>query len=363
MSGHITCSEAEYRMPRGRIRSRHLSDAEVARSSSHCLQVAPRERTEREGCVSETAGAVQVLTTPLTANAVFLVVSVISGRIDSARGVVVDLEDTVKALTFRFPETTLTCTVGIGNRIWTEISGQPAPAQLRDFTPVIGAEHVAPATPGDLLFHIRAERADVCFELERQILEALGDAVTVEDETVGFRSFDRRDLLGFVDGTANPVGPDADSAVLVGDEDPRHAGGTYVVTQKYLHPLAAWRALPTERQEAIIGRTKLEGLELGDAEQGQKSHKTLATVADDDGVEHDIQRENMPFGRPGHGEFGTYFLGCSRDLSVIQKMLERMFIGDPPGLHDRLLDFSTALTGSVFFAPRADVLASFRSPD
>ncbi|WP_194762350.1 Dyp-type peroxidase [Microbacterium sp. UFMG61] len=313
--------------------------------------------------MSDTTGAVQALTTPLTANAVFLVVSVVSGGIDSARDVIVDLADTLKTLTFRFPETMLTCTVGIGNRIWAEITGLPTPAQLRDFTPVIGAAHTAPATPGDLLFHIRAERADVCFELERQILDALGYAVSVEDETVGFRSFDRRDLLGFVDGTANPVGPDADDAVLVGDEDPGNAGGTYVVTQKYLHPLPSWRALPTERQEAIIGRTKLEGLELDDAERGQKSHKTLATVTDDDGTEHDIQRDNMPFGRPGHGEFGTYFLGYSRDLSVIQTMLERMFIGDPPGLHDQLLDFSTAVTGSVFFAPRADVLASLRSPD
>ncbi|MFJ2551001.1 Dyp-type peroxidase [Microbacterium sp. NPDC087591] len=312
--------------------------------------------------MSETTEAVQALTTPLTANAVFLIVSVVPGGMDRARDVVVDLADALKALTFRFPEAMLTCTVGIGNRIWAELTGLQAPAQLRDFTPVIGAVHSAPATPGDLLFHIRAERADVCFEFERQLLEAFGDAVTVEDETVGFRSFDRRDLLGFVDGTANPVGPDADDAVLIGAEEPAHAGGTYVVTQKYLHPLASWRALPTETQEAIIGRTKLEGLELDDAEQGQKSHKTLATITDDDGTEHDIQRDNMPFGRPGHGEFGTYFLGYSRDLSVIQKMLERMFIGDPPGMHDRLLDFSTALTGSVFFAPRADVLASFRSP-
>lgn len=312
--------------------------------------------------MSETTVAVQALTTPLTANAVFLVVSVTPGHINRVRDIVVDLADTIKTLAFRFPETMLTCTVGIGSRIWAELTGLPVPAQLRDFTPVVGATHSAPATPGDLLFHIRAERADVCFELERQILEAFGDAVLVEDETVGFRSFDRRDLLGFVDGTANPVGPGAEDAVLVGEEDPAHSGGTYVVTQKYLHPLAAWRDLSTETQEVIIGRTKLEGIELDDADTGQKSHKTLATITDDDGTEHDIQRDNMPFGRPGHGEFGTYFLGCSRDLSVIQKMLERMFIGDPPGLHDRLLDFSTAVTGSVFFAPRADVLASLPGP-
>lgn len=309
-----------------------------------------------------TTGAVQVMTAPLTANAVFLVTTITPDGIDQVRDVLTGLAGTLKALTFRFPETALTCTVGIGNRIWHDLTGLAAPHQLREFTPVNGAAHAAPATPGDLLFHIRAERADVCFELERRLLEALGASVVVQDETVGFRSFDRRDLLGFVDGTANPVGPDAEASVLVGDEDPVHAGGTYVVTQKYVHPLAAWRDLPTEMQEAIIGRTKLEGVELDDADEGQKSHKTLTTITDDAGTEHDIQRDNMPFGSPGRDEFGTYFLGYARNLWVIQQMLERMFIGDPPGLHDRLLDFSTALTGSVFFAPRGDVLASLRPP-
>lgn len=309
-----------------------------------------------------TTESVQALTAPLTANAVFLVVTVTPDGLDQVRDVLIGLADTVKALTFRFSETALTCTVGIGSRIWDDLTGLAAPHQLREFTPVIGAAHTAPATPGDLLFHIRAERADVCFELERQILEALGASVVVQDETVGFRSFDRRDLLGFVDGTANPVGPDVEASVLVGDEDPVHAGGTYVVTQKYIHPLAVWRDLPTETQEAIIGRTKLEGVELDDADEGQKSHKTLTTITDDSGTEHDIQRDNMPFGSPGRGEFGTYFLGYTRNLWVIQQMLERMFIGDHPGLHDRLLDFSTAVTGSVFFAPRGDVLVSLRSP-
>jgi porphyrinogen peroxidase len=303
-------------------------------------------------------GAVQAVGSPLTANAVFLVVDVAPGGIDRVRDVLADLAGSIKSLAFPYSDSALTCTVGIGSAVWDELTALPRPVHLRPFTPVVGARHTAPATAGDLLFHIRAERADVCFEFERRVLEALGDAVVVVDETVGFRSFDRRDLLGFVDGTANPIGAELDASVLVGDEDPAHRGGSYIVTQKYLHPLAAWRALPTEAQEEIIGRTKLENVELDDAASGQQSHKSLATIVDAHGVEHDIQRDNMPFGRPGHDEFGTYFLGCSRDLSVIQRMLERMFLGDPPGLHDRLLDFSTAVTGSVFFAPRADVLAT-----
>lgn len=241
-------------------------------------------------------------------------------------------------------------------RVWTELTGRPKPAELHPFREIAGEKHTAISTPGDLLFHIRAERQDLCFELERLLLEALGSAVTTADEVSGFRYFDARDLLGFVDGSANPVGPDLPAATLVGDEDPDFAGGSYVVVQKYVHPLSEWAALTTEQQEAIIGHRKADNLELDDAETGQKAHKTLATITDDDG-EHDILRDNMPFGRPGSGEFGTYFIGYSRHLWVIERMLERMFIGDPPGLHDRLLDFSTPMTGSTYFVPPASMLA------
>jgi putative iron-dependent peroxidase len=303
-------------------------------------------------------GAMQQFGSPLSTHAVFLVLRVAAGAdaLARTRGVLADLSGTIKAVAFRDPSATLTCTVGIGSEIWPRLVGTQRPSQLRPFVPIVGEAHTAPATAGDLLFHIRADRADICFEFERQLMDALGDAVTTEDETACFRYFDRRDVLGFVDGTANPVGDDIAATVLVGDEDPDNAGGTYIVTQKYLHPLSAWRALPTEAQEAIMGRSKADNIELDDATSGQKAHKTLATIVDDAGVEHDILRDNMPFGRPGAAEFGTYFIGCCRDLWVIQRMLERMFIGDPPGLHDRLLDFSSAVTGSVFFAPRPEVL-------
>lgn len=302
---------------------------------------------------SAEAGPTQAPGAPLTANAVFLIVTIAPDGFDTVRDVLADLSDAMKAIIFRFPDAALTCTVGVGSNVWEPLMRSAPPSQLRPFTPVVGAVHTAPATEGDLLFHIRAERADVCFFFEKRLLSDLGDAVHVVDETVGFRSFDRRDLLGFVDGTANPVGPEINNAVLVGDEEPAHAGGTYVVTQKYVHAMAAWDSLPVDAQERILGRTKVDGFELDDAPSGQQSHKSLATIEDEHGVEHDIIRDNMPFGSPGADQFGTYFLGYSRNLWVIQQMLERMFIGEPVGMHDRLLDFSTALTGSVFFAPSA----------
>ncbi len=175
----------------------------------------------------------------------------------------------------------------------------PRPAELHPFPEVRGSAHTAVSTPGDLLFHIRSERRDICFEFERQLLEVLGDAVSVVDVTVGFRYFDLRDLLGFVDGTANPVGPAVPPAVLVAEEDGAATGGSYIVIQKYVHDMKSWGKLPTEHQEAIIGRRKWDNFELDDADPGkQQSHKSLATIEDDDGNEYSILRDNMPFGSP-----------------------------------------------------------------
>jgi putative iron-dependent peroxidase len=301
----------------------------------------------------------QSVDAPLTGSAVFLVLTVSDTpeAYATARGVVSSVSDIAKNVAFRDLGANLSWTVAIGSRVWDAVTGLPRPAELHPFREMKGAVHTAIATPGDLLFHIRSDRRDLCFELERQLLDQLGDAVSVVDETVGFRYFDARDLLGFVDGTANPVGQALPEATIVGDEDDAVAGGSYVVVQKYVHPIEKWRALTTEQQEAIMGRTKADNTELDDAVDGQKSHKTLATIEDETG-ERDILRDNMPFGSPGSGEFGTYFIGYSRHLWVVEKMLERMFIGDPPGLHDRLLDFSTPLTGSTFFAPSAELLAS-----
>jgi putative iron-dependent peroxidase len=253
--------------------------------------------------------------------------------------------------------------VGIGSALWDRLSPGRRPADLHPFTRIEGPVHAAPSTPGDLLFHLRAEREDMTFELERQLLDVIGDAAKVVDETTGFRYFDARDLLGFVDGTANPTGAELpDAALIAADADPDFAGGSYVVVQKYVHDMAGWAALSAEDQEAIMGRTKIDNVEIDDDAAPRKSHKTLATIEDDAGGELAILRDNMPFGRPGAGEFGTYFIGYSGRLWVIEQMLERMFVGVPPGSYDRLLDFSTAMTGSTFFVPTAGMLDALAEP-
>jgi putative iron-dependent peroxidase len=264
---------------------------------------------------------------------------------------------------FRIPEAGLTCVVGVGSLAWDRLFGAPRPAELHPFRELAGQRNTAPATPGDLLFHIRSQRMDLCFELAQRLTDRLAGHAQVVDEVHGFRSFDERDLLGFVDGTENPEGPAAADAALIGDEDSEFAGGSYVIVQKYLHDLGLWDALPVEQQEQAVGRTKLSDIEFPDEEKPANSHLTLNTIVDEHGEQQQIMRFNMPFGSLGAREFGTYFIGYCRTPGVTEQMLQNMFIGKPPGTYDRLLDFSTAVTGNLFFVPTVDFLDDPPSPE
>jgi putative iron-dependent peroxidase len=293
---------------------------------------------------------------PLTPAAIFLVATINEGQQGAAaiRDALPDISGLVRAIGFRDPSKRLSVVASIGSDAWDRLFSGPRPAELHPFIELDGPRHHAPSTPGDLLFHIRAESMDVCFELATKLVEAM-DAITVVDEVHGFRFFDNRDLMGFVDGTENPDGPLAVSATQIGDEDPDFAGGCYVHVQKYVHDMDSWNSLSTEEQERVIGRTKLDDIELDD-DKPANSHLALNVITDDDGNELKIVRHNMPFGEIGKGEFGTYYVGYSRTAAVTERMLTNMFIGDPPGNTDRILDFSTAVTGTMFFTPTVDFL-------
>jgi len=294
----------------------------------------------------------QPVAAPLTRAAIFLVAALNPGSDNRAtlRTFCGDLASLLRAVEFRDLEGGLSCVVSFGSDVWDRLFGAPRPAELHVFREIRAAARHAVSTPGDLLFHIRAKRMDLCFELAMQIMARLGAAVSPVDEVHGFRYFDDRDLMGFVDGTENPRGDAAVEAVTVGEEDAAFAGGSYVIVQKYLHDLEKWNALSTEAQERIIGRTKLSDIELDDSVKPTSAHSALTTIVED-GKEVKILRDNMPFGRAAHGEFGTYFIGYSRSPGTTEQMLENMFIGRPPGNYDRLLDFSRPVTGSLFFSP------------
>ena len=246
----------------------------------------------------------QAILTPITEAAIFLTLTVDPGAEDGVRDLLSDVSGLRRSVGFRIPEGALTCVVGIGAAVWERLFGQPRPAELHPFPGFAGARHSAPATPGDLLFHIRAHRFDLCFELAQRLTSRLGPYARVVDEVHGFRSFDERDLLGFVDGTENPEGAEALAAVVIADEDPAFAGGSYVVVQKYLHDLAAWDALPVEEQERAMGRTKLSDIELPDEVKPANSHVALNTIVDENGDERQIVRVNMPFGNVGASSSG-----------------------------------------------------------
>ncbi len=302
----------------------------------------------------------QAVVSPLTKAAIFLVAVLDPGYAaeDAARRLCADMSALVRAVGFRDLNGYLSCVTGLGAQAWDRLTHLPRPAGLHPFRELRADGRHAVATPGDLLFHIRAARMDLCFELATQITARLPGVGSIVDEVHGFSYFDERDLLGFVDGTENPTGQDASRAAIIGPEEPAYVGGSYVIVQKYVHDLEGWNALPVEEQEKVIGRTKLSDIELDDAVKPTSAHNALTTIVVD-GEEVDIVRDNMPFGQVGTGQYGTYFIGYARSPDTTEQMLRNMFIGSPPGNYDRILDFSTAVTGSLFFVPSQTMLDDF----
>jgi putative iron-dependent peroxidase len=309
-----------------------------------------------------TAPIPQLVTNPVTRTAIFLVVTM-NPKEDGAetiRALCKDLSALVRSIGHRSSEGELSCVIGFGSTAWDKLFGLPRPMELHPFQEILAEGRHAVSTPGDILFHIRAQRMDLCFELASQVMARLGAAVSVADEVHGFRYFDSRGLIGFVDGTENPGGQAAFDATLIGDEDPQFRAGSYVIVQKYLHDMDKWNAISTEEQERIIGRTKLTDIELDESVQPTFSHVALNKVVEN-GEEVKILRDNMPFGQAGSGEFGTYFIGYSRSPRTVERMLQNMFIGNPPGNYDRLLDTSHPVTGGLFFVPSATFLENVRA--
>jgi len=300
----------------------------------------------------------------LTRAAIFLVATINPGQNNRAavRSFCGDFAALIRAVDFRDLEARLSCVMGVGSEAWDRLFGNPRPAELHPFREIRAGSRHAVSTPGDLLFHIRAKRMDLCFEMATQIMARLGDAISAVDEVHGFRYFDDRDLLGFVDGTENPRGEAVIEAAVIGEEDAAFTGGSYVIVQKYLHDLDDWNGLSTEAQERIIGRTKLSDIELDDSIKPTSAHNALTTITEN-GKEFQIVRDNMPFGQIGKGEFGTYFIGYCRTPRVTEQMIENMFVGRPAGNYDRLLDFSRAVTGSLFFVPSVTFLDAVNDGD
>lgn len=267
-----------------------------------------------------------------------------------------DISDRITAfqrsMNIRYPEAHLGVAFGFSSNAWNYLfPNAQKPAELEEFKEIKGPKYTAVYTPADLFFHIRSHDEAVTYEIMHDIMTRLDGKVDIVDETKGFRYFEGRAIIGFVDGTENPTELETPTYALIGDEDPYFINGSYAFAQKYLHDMKAWDALKTEQQEKAIGRKKYNDIELEDEQKDPNAHN-VASQDNENGVEHKIVRMNVPYSNPANEVTGTYFIGYSRDWNVTKRMLTNMFTKS-----DRLLDFSTPETGEVFFIPSADVLA------
>jgi Dyp-type peroxidase family len=258
----------------------------------------------------------------------------------------------ISSMRIRTPESQVHVAWGFGSDAWDYLfPNAPKPKELEPFKEIKGPKYTAPSTPGDIFIHVRAQKMSACYELIEQFMGILRPITTVEDETHGFRYFEGRAIIGFIDGTENPAGIESmDYTLIDEDQDPEFVNGSYAFAQKYIHNMDNWNNLKTEDQERAIGRHKFSDRELTDEEKLPNAHNVVSKDVKD-GVEHKIVRMNVPFSDPAENKTGTYFIGYSKDFAITNRMLESMFTKS-----DRLLDFSTAITGNLFFIPSKDTL-------
>ena len=255
------------------------------------------------------------------------------------------------------PQAQIKTGVAFGTELWAKLYDQ-APAGFKQLAPIQGSFEM-PVVPADVLIHIASARADICFALSQAFFEGIQAQVQVLDERVCFRYFDGRDITGFIDGTENPQFPDDRAEVaLLGEDSGIFQDGSFIFAQRYAHNLEKWKKLKVDTQEQVMGRTKLESIELDDEVKPENAHVARTVVEDEEGEEMEILRHSLPYG-DGRGDQGLFFIAYTKDLTIIDAMLERMFGTSGDGIHDRLLHFVTPLDGAYYFAPSEELLEEF----
>ncbi len=289
-------------------------------------------------------------------NVIFATLNLKREDLDGDREVIQDFTDMSKSIInsmrIRAPKEHLAVAWGFSSNAWDYLFPKaPKPAELETFQEIKGPKYTAVSTPGDIFLHVRANSEAITYEIMNQFMKILRPIVTVEDETHGFRYIEGRAIIGFIDGTENPAGVESmDYTLIDDDQDPEFANGSYAFAQKYIHNMDAWDDLKTEDQEKAIGRHKYNDRELDDDEKLPNAHN-VASKDEEGGVEHKIVRMNVPFADPAKNNKGTYFIGYSKTFSITKRMLTNMFTQS-----DRLLDFSTPITGNLFFIPSVDTM-------
>ena len=257
----------------------------------------------------------------------------------------------IRSLRIRNGDGYLKASFGISNEAWDYLfPNAPKPKELETYKTISGPKYSMPASKGDLFFHIRADSEAYVYEAMSQFRRFLEDITTVVDETKGFRYFEGRAIIGFIDGTEAPQVEDADDYAIIGDEDPFFENGSYAFAQKWKHNMDFWNHMKTEEQEKAVGREKFTDLEL-EYEDTFKNAHSVASKAEIDGEEQKIVRMNVPYSDPAQNNTGTYFIGYARHWKVTKMMLQNMV-----DKSDFLLTFSDILSGQLFFIPSRDML-------
>lgn len=238
-----------------------------------------------------------------------------------------------------------------GPQTWARLSPSMIPENFIPFYTIHGPEErSAPGTQVDLLLWLHASGPDLVFQAAMQAQQRLGQVAVLELEVPGFRYLDSRDLTGFIDGTENPHETEAREVALI-PPGKGGAGGSFVLAQKWVHRLSSWHSISEAEQERVIGRTKADSVELDDAPADCHVRRTDVKL---DGLALKIYRRSFAYGTLA--EQGLYFLGFSAELIRFAIQLDRMFGCAADGLHDRLTDYSQAVSGSYCFAPPASML-------
>ncbi|AKP67331.1 Dyp-type peroxidase [Companilactobacillus ginsenosidimutans] len=286
----------------------------------------------------------------------FVTLNLKKDDLDKDREVIAEFADMsnsiINSMRIRNQNDQLAVAWGFSSDAWDYLfPNAPKPKELTTFKEIKGPKYTAPSTPGDIFLHVRAKVESVTYEVLDQFMEILRPITTVEDETHGFRYLEGRAIVGFIDGTENPAGVESmDYTLIDSDEDKEFADGSYAFSQKYMHNMDAWKSLPTDEQEKTIGRRKFSDRELDDDEKSPNAHN-IVSKDEEGGVEHKIVRMNVPFSNPSKDETGTYFIGYSKSFHITNNMLTNMFTKS-----DRLLDFSTPISGTLFFIPSKTTL-------
>lgn len=292
---------------------------------------------------------------PLPSNhARFIVIRLKDLSIDGLKEQLEHFFTTRDRLITQHPDAEIKTSVAFGPELWTRLYSQ-SPQGFKQLEPIQGSFNM-PVVPADVLIHIASARSDICFALSQSFFDGIQHQVEVLDERVCFRYLDGRDLTGFIDGTENPQFPDDRGETALLPEDAGvFADGSFVFAQRYVHNLESWKRLKVDAQEHVIGRTKLESIELDDDIKPENAHVARTVVEDEEGEELEILRHSLPYG-DGRGEQGLFFIAYTKDLNRIDQMLLRMFGTSGDGIHDRLLHFVTSVDGAYYFAPSEDLL-------